>query len=39
MTTAEVISLVDDALASDDRDDILAAKGVLAGLNERDCPR
>jgi hypothetical protein len=38
MTTAEVISLVDDALASDDRDEILAAKDIVAGLNERDCP-
>jgi hypothetical protein len=38
MTTAEVISLVDDALASDDRDEILAAKNVLAALNQRDCP-
>jgi hypothetical protein len=38
MTTAEVISLVDDALASNDRDEILAAKNVLAALNQRDCP-
>lgn len=38
MTTAEVISVVDDALASDDRDDILAAKNVLAALNKRGCP-
>jgi hypothetical protein len=38
MTTADVISLVDDALASDDRDQILAAKNDLAALNQRDCP-
>ena len=38
MTTAEVISVVDDALASDDRADILAAKNVLAALNKRGCP-
>ena len=38
MTTAELISLVDDALATNDRGDILAAKNVLAALNQRDYP-
>jgi hypothetical protein len=38
MTTAEVISLVNTALASTDRQTILAAKDVLAGLNEAGCP-
>jgi hypothetical protein len=38
MTTAEVISLVDDALASNDRGEILAAKNDLAALNQRGCP-
>jgi hypothetical protein len=38
MTTAEVISLVNEALASDDREEILEAKDVLATLNEEECP-
>jgi hypothetical protein len=38
MTTAEVIALVQTALASGDREDILAAKDTLAGLNEEGCP-
>jgi hypothetical protein len=32
------VTRLDDALASDDRETILAAKDVLAALNERDCP-
>jgi hypothetical protein len=38
MTTAEVISLVQGALASGDREEILAAKDTLADLNEAGCP-
>jgi hypothetical protein len=38
MTTGEVIALVNEALASNDRDAILAAKDVLAAANEEGCP-
>jgi uncharacterized membrane protein len=38
MTTAEVIAAVNAALSSNDRAAILAAKNVLAGLNESGCP-
>ena len=38
MTTAEVIAAVNGALSSNDRATILAAKNVLAGLNESGCP-
>jgi hypothetical protein len=38
MSTAEVIAMVDEALASNDREEILAAADVLAALNEAGCP-
>lgn len=38
MTTAEVIAAVNAALASNDRDTILAAKDDLAALNRSGCP-
>jgi hypothetical protein len=38
MTTAEVIAAVNAALASNDRDSILAAKDDLAALNRSGCP-
>jgi hypothetical protein len=38
MTTAEVVAAVNTALASNDRATILAAKNVLASLNQSGCP-
>jgi hypothetical protein len=38
LTTAQVITLVDDAIASGDRGTILGVAAALDGLNNLGCP-